>query len=88
MVADHGTVFGLFRNRLDGIKRFSEDMDFDVSPGKKYKLEDHDALLELLCNEFQKEGYEVECSSNVTKNNVITGKLVFPGLEHQSNKFF
>jgi len=66
-----------------GIKRFSEDMDFDVSPGKKYKLEDHDALLELLCNEFQKEGYEVECSSMVTKNNVITGKLIFPGLEHR-----
>ena len=37
---------------------------------------DHDLL------EFKKEGYEVECASNDTKNNVITGKLVFPGLEH------
>ncbi|HEY4788652.1 MAG TPA: nucleotidyl transferase AbiEii/AbiGii toxin family protein [Bacteroidales bacterium] len=66
-----------------GIKRFSEDLDFDILHGVKYERREHEALLEMLCKEFRKEGYNVDFSCTVTSHNVITGKLTFPGLEYR-----
>lgn len=66
-----------------GIKRFSEDLDFDILYGVKYQKNDHEALLEKICKEFRKEGFNVDFSCIVTNNGVITGKLIFPGLEYK-----
>jgi predicted nucleotidyltransferase component of viral defense system len=66
-----------------GIKRFSEDLDFDLLPGNKYELNDHEKLLKLLTKKFQKEGYDVESSCKETARNVLTGQLKFPGLEYR-----
>jgi predicted nucleotidyltransferase component of viral defense system len=72
-----GTSLRIFH----GIKRFSEDLDFDILPGNKYELKDHEKLLEVLAKEFKKEGYDAESSCKETARNVLTGQLTFPGLE-------
>ena len=70
-----GTSLRIFH----GIKRFSEDLDFDLLPGNKYDLKDHEKLLEIIAKEFRKEGYDVESSCKETTRSVLTGK----GLEYQ-----
>lgn len=81
----NGLVFigGTCLHFFHGIKRFSEDIDFDVIPGTNYDLKKHKDLLELISTELAKEGYVSKWSCNVTSNKVITGKLSFPGLEFQ-----
>jgi predicted nucleotidyltransferase component of viral defense system len=81
----NGFIFigGTCLHFFHGIKRFSEDIDFDVLPGINYDLKKHEELMELISKELAKEGYASEWNCSVTTNNVITGKLLFTGLEFQ-----
>lgn len=57
-----GTCLRFFQ----GIKRFSEDLDFDIQYGVNYEKKDHERMLEQFCKEFRKEGYDIDFSCNIT----------------------